>query len=642
MGVDVVAEEGTSQPPPNQAVQTEAQDESLSQTSLTPPSPEDIRREAAPQEPTINATEQEGSVAGTSGVNRAVGTRIRDFLNLDLPSFTGSDPNEDPQDFIDQIQRTLDVMHVSGKEALELTAYRLKGVAILWYEAWKQSRGIEAPSATWKEFIKAFLDYYLPLEIREARVDQFLNLHQGNMSVREYNLKFNSLARYTPNVVTTMEDRVHQYMDRLDSYLVRDCTIASLNKDMDIERMQAFAQKLKDQRQRRRTQESETGHSKRARSMGQFTPSQGHLMRNCPHRDMGGVAQPTRSVVASSSSPPSLGRGHMSTGRGRGFREAASSSGVQICTYALGDRQNLEASPDVVTVCDRDTLADLVEIEMVDFNVIISMDWLASCYAMVDCQTKMVHFHFPKEAVLQWKGNIGAPRGKFISYIKAKKMMYKGYICHLVRVKNIYAEPAKLQSISVVNEFPDVFPEDLLEDDQANHLRQVLQILRDRKLYAKFSKCYYRWFVQGFSSIAAPLTKLTHKETKFQWSDECERSFQELKNKLTFTPVLVVPEGTEGYAVYCDVSEVGLGSVLMQHDFKGSWDDHLPLTEFAYNNSYHSSIKLSPYEALYGKKCRSPIGWFETGETALFGPDLVHKAMEKVKVIQQWLETVQS
>ena len=183
--VNVAVQVGTSQPPPSQAVQGEAQDESLSQTFPTSPSPEDLRREAAPQEPTINATEQnlrnmvqlltrivagqgqrqEGLVAGIGGADRAASTRIRDFLNLDPPSFTGSDPNEDPQDFIDQIQRTFDVMHVSSKEALELAAYRLKGVAILWYESWKQSRETDAPSATWKEFKKAFLGHYLPLEI---------------------------------------------------------------------------------------------------------------------------------------------------------------------------------------------------------------------------------------------------------------------------------------------------------------------------------------------------------------------------------------------------------------------------------------------------------------------------------------------
>ncbi|MCF8701939.1 retrotransposon gag domain-containing protein [Corynebacterium sp. MC-10] len=276
---------------------SEAQDESLSQTSPTPSAPDEPGGSEIPPEPPVDTTvqelrnavqlltrivasqgqRQEGPVAGAGGAERAVGTRIRDFLNLDPPSFTGSDPKEDPQDFIDQIQHTLDVMHVGGIEAIELATYRLKGVAILWYETWKQSKGIDAPPTTWQEFKEAFLDHYLPLEIREARADQFLNLYQGNISVREYSLQFNSLSRYAPNVVATMADRVHRYVDRLDTYLVRDCTIASLNKDIDIARMQAFAQKLEDQRQRRRVQELERVQAKRARSTGQFTPSQSDL-----------------------------------------------------------------------------------------------------------------------------------------------------------------------------------------------------------------------------------------------------------------------------------------------------------------------------------------------------------------------------
>ncbi|XP_059284756.1 uncharacterized protein LOC132038047 [Lycium ferocissimum] len=76
---------------------------------------------------------------------------------------------------------------------------------------------------------------------------------------------------------------------------------------------------------------------------------------------------------------------------------------------------------------------------------------------------------------------------------------------------------------------------------------------------------YYRRFVEGFSSIAAPLTKLTQKGAKFQWSEACERSFQKLKDKLTSAPVLTLPEGTEGYTVYCDASRTGLGCVLMQN-----------------------------------------------------------------------------
>ena len=65
-------------------------------------------------------------------------------------------------------------------------------------------------------------------------------------------------------------------------------------------------------------------------------------------------------------------------------------------------------------------------------------------------------------------------------------------------------------------------------------------------------------------------------------------------------------------------------------DFKGSWEKNLPYVEFTYNNSYQSSIQIVPYEALYGRRCRSPLGWFEVGERRLIGPDLVSQSMEIV------------
>ena len=65
-------------------------------------------------------------------------------------------------------------------------------------------------------------------------------------------------------------------------------------------------------------------------------------------------------------------------------------------------------------------------------------------------------------------------------------------------------------------------------------------------------------------------------------------------------------------------------------EFRGSWDDHLPLIEFSYNNSYHSIIVMEPFEALYGRRCISPIGWFEVGESSIFGLDIIHEALEKV------------
>jgi hypothetical protein len=170
-----------------------------------------------------------------------------------------------------------------------------------------------------------------------------------------------------------------------------------------------------------------------------------------------------------------------------------------------------------------------------------------------------------------------------------------------------------------LDRFVIVFIDDILVyskslEEHEDHLRIVLQILRDKKLYAKLKKCefwlnqvvflghvvskdgitvdpskieavvswdrptnvsevrsflglagYYRRFVEGFSRIAAPLTHLTRKNAKFEWKEECEKSFQELKQRLVTAPVLTIPSSSGGFVIYSDASRKGLGCVLMQH-----------------------------------------------------------------------------
>ncbi|CAL9098303.1 unnamed protein product, partial [Musa textilis] len=69
---------------------------------------------------------------------------------------------------------------------------------------------------------------------------------------------------------------------------------------------------------------------------------------------------------------------------------------------------------------------------------------------------------------------------------------------------------------------------------------------------------------------------------------------------------------------------------------------HLHLIEFSYNNSYHSSIQMAPFEALYGRKCRSPVYWDEVGEQKLLGPQLIQKDADNIRIIRQRLLTAQS
>ena len=77
---------------------------------------------------------------------------------------------------------------------------------------------------------------------------------------------------------------------------------------------------------------------------------------------------------------------------------------------------------------------------------------------------------------------------------------------------------------------------------------------------------YYRKFVEGFSKIAAPLTKLTRKDVKYDWVDAYQQSFKELNGRLTSAPVLALPNGRDEFMVYSDASRQGLGCVLMQND----------------------------------------------------------------------------
>nr|GFC15452.1 putative reverse transcriptase domain-containing protein [Tanacetum cinerariifolium] len=123
--------------------------------------------------------------------------------------------------------------------------------------------------------------------------------------------------------------------------------------------------------------------------------------------------------------------------------------------------------------------------------------------------------------------------------------------------------------------------------EHEEHLRQILKLLKKEELYAKFSKYefwipkvqflgyvidnqglagYYRRFIEGFSKVARPVTKLTQRKVKFEWGDKQEAAFQPLKQRLCSAPILALPEGSEDFIVYCDASNKGMGAVLMQRE----------------------------------------------------------------------------
>ncbi|XP_070054508.1 uncharacterized protein [Nicotiana tomentosiformis] len=115
----------------------------------------------------------------------------------------------------------------------------------------------------------------------------------------------------------------------------------------------------------------------------------------------------------------------------------------------------------VITVHGRDTMTNLIELGMVYFDVIIGMDWLYSCFSKLNCRTRTIRFEFPNDPVVEWKGDDVVPKGRFIYYLKAVKIINKGCIYHFVQVTDTDAEAPSFEYVPVVNEFLEVFPDKL-------------------------------------------------------------------------------------------------------------------------------------------------------------------------------------
>ncbi|GKC25829.1 putative reverse transcriptase domain-containing protein [Tanacetum coccineum] len=125
-----------------------------------------------------------------------------------------------------------------------------------------------------------------------------------------------------------------------------------------------------------------------------------------------------------------------------------------------------------------------------------------------------------------------------------------------------------------LDRFIIVFIDDILiysksRKEHEGHLKLILKLLKEEELYAKFSKClagYYQRFIEGFSKIARPMTKLTQKSMKFDWGEKVEAVFKLLKQKLCSALILALLEGSENFLVYYDASHKGLGAILMQKE----------------------------------------------------------------------------
>ncbi|XP_070039501.1 uncharacterized protein [Nicotiana tomentosiformis] len=163
----------------------------------------------ASQAQRLNAT----STSSSSHPGELTSSRVKKFLQLDPPMFTGTNLEEDPQEFINEIHETLR----------------------------KESHKEGSPPMKLNKFVDAFMDHFLPAETRAARAAKFENLNQGSMSVWDYNLRFADLSKYAIYMLHIMEATVHRFVQGLSLLVINDVATTGLNFDMNYGKMVAFS-----------------------------------------------------------------------------------------------------------------------------------------------------------------------------------------------------------------------------------------------------------------------------------------------------------------------------------------------------------------------------------------------------------------
>ncbi|XP_038989917.1 uncharacterized protein LOC120113176 [Phoenix dactylifera] len=430
----------------------------------------------------------------------------------------------------------------------------------------------EQEALTWQRFRTAFYSKYFPSSRLRELEREFLNLNQGTMTVDEYEAEFDRLSRAKNLEIVwkeTYDDKDRKQKKRSRDYDARSGqnsskTAKSHNQSWQSGKQGSYGKTIQQEKQKCDACGGmhKTEHCRQLSGAYFRCGQQGHKVAECPQQDLRSVQRPQTTRTQQVQPPPALAqsaqpsspkqqKGGRPRTQGRIYaltQQDAQASNTVVSEHDLhvstpagsGMIGNQVCKTCPVQIVGRDLPIDLIVIDMHDFDIILGMDWLASYFATINCHEKRVNFRIPGDTEFSFMGSGAYTSPQIVSAMQIKRLLRKGSVAYIATVVDTRQSDQKLEDISVVNEYSDVFPEDL--------------------------PGYYRRFVEGFSSIAAPLTRLTRKEVKFEWSDKCEQSFQELKQRLVSAPILTLPSSGEDYTIYNDTSKKGLGCVLMQND----------------------------------------------------------------------------
>nr|ADB85355.1 putative retrotransposon protein [Phyllostachys edulis] len=558
------------------------------------------------------------------------------------PMFSGHVSPIEADDWLRVIERKLLITQCGDHEKVLYATHQMEGIAAEWWENFCAAR--EAPqNIIWEEFSTAFREYHVPKGIMDLKKDEFRALKQGAMSVTDYLNKFSQLARYAAEDVTVDKSRQSRF---LKGHFANQCPQKGIITPVRFNLGATPAKTPAQSSQRISQGTSQPGGASQSVVRGRVN----HVTLEGAQEAPDVVLVNSLKIIALEDVPIVREYPDVFLEELLGMppdRDIEFVIDLVLGTAPLSKRPYRMPADELVEM--KKQLEELLEKGFVRPS---SSPWGAPILFVrkKDGSMRMcIDYRSLNEVAI--KNKYPLPRiDHLFDQVKgagvfSKNDLRSGYhqlkICpndisktafsmryghyeFLLMSFGLTNAPAYFMSMmdkvfmEYLDKFVVVFIDDILvysksEEEHAEHLRLILEKLREHQLYAKFSKCdfwkkevdflghvmtaagvavdpgkekailhweqpktvtqicnflglagYYRRFIEGFSTIAKPLTQLLKKEKKFTWTPACEESFQELKKRLTLAPVLILPDIRKDFDIYCDASRQGLGCILMQ------------------------------------------------------------------------------